>query len=107
MGGTLDLALSWTGHGGVHGYANSRRTSGGTHLTGFRDGLTAALGRPDLPAGLTAVVSVKLDDPDYQGCTREMLGSHPVHACTAEAVQRAVEGWLAEHPQRAAELAGG
>ncbi|MFD7731384.1 DNA gyrase subunit B [Kitasatospora phosalacinea] len=106
MGGTLDVTLSWSGHGGVRGYANSRRTGGGTHLEGFRDGLTAALNRPDLPAGLTAVVSVKLDDPNYQGCIRDVLGNHPVHACTAEAVQRAVETWLAEHPERAAELTG-
>ncbi|MEU3498200.1 DNA gyrase subunit B [Kitasatospora cineracea] len=113
MGGTLDLALSWTGRGGVHCYANSRRTSDGTHLTGFREGLRAALlprlGRHALRAlltELTAVVSIKLDDPNYEGCTREMLGNHPVHACTAEAVQHAVETWLAEHPQRAAELAG-
>ncbi|MFE1317544.1 DNA gyrase subunit B [Kitasatospora phosalacinea] len=107
MGGTLDVALSWTGHGGVRCYANSRRTGGGTHLDGFRDGLTAALNRPELPAGLTAVVSVKLDDPNYQGCTRDMLANHPVRARTAAAVQRAVEAWLAEHPERAAELAGG
>ncbi|QKW18801.1 DNA gyrase subunit B [Kitasatospora sp. NA04385] len=114
MGGTLDLALSWTGRGGIHCYANSRRTSDGTHLTGFRSGLRAALlphlGRHALRTlftELTAVVSVKLDDPNYEGCAREMLGNHPVHACTAEAVQHAVETWLAEHPQRAAELAGG
>ncbi|MFB7948075.1 DNA gyrase subunit B [Kitasatospora phosalacinea] len=98
MGGTLDVALSWTGHGGVRCYANSRRTGGGTHLEGFRDGLTAALNRPDLPAGLTAVVSVKLDDPNYLGCTRDMLANHPVRARTAAAVHRAVEAWLAEHP---------
>ncbi|MFC8716831.1 DNA gyrase subunit B [Kitasatospora sp. NPDC057198] len=113
MGGTLDIALSWTGRGGVHCYANSLRTSDGTHLTGFRAGLRAALlprlGRHALRTlfgELTAVVSVKLDDPDYRGCIRETLGNHPVHACTAEAVQHAVEAWLAEHPERAAELAG-
>ncbi|GLW73334.1 hypothetical protein Kpho02_56330 [Kitasatospora phosalacinea] len=113
MGGALEFALSWTGRGGVHCYANSRRTGEGTHLTGFRAGLRAALlprlGRHALRAlsgELTAVVSVKLDDPDYQGCIRDVLGNHPVHACTAEAVRHAVEAWLGEHPERAAELAG-
>ncbi|GAA2094353.1 hypothetical protein GCM10009759_21760 [Kitasatospora saccharophila] len=107
MGGTLAVALSWTGHGGVHCYANSRPMDGGTQLEGFRAGLAAALNRPDLPTGLTAVLSIKLDRLELEGATRRTLGNTPVHACTAEAVQRAVESWLAEHPQRAAELAGG
>ncbi|GLW55778.1 hypothetical protein [Kitasatospora phosalacinea] len=106
MGGTLDVALSWTGHGGVRGYANSRRTGEGTHLQGFRDGLAAALHRPDLPPELTAVVSVKLDDPHYEGCIRDVLANHPVHARTATAVQRAVETWMTQHPEREAELTG-
>ncbi|GLW73335.1 hypothetical protein Kpho02_56340 [Kitasatospora phosalacinea] len=110
MGGTLDLALSWTGGGGVHCYANSRPLDGGTQLVGFREGLAAALGRADLPdgliEGLTAVLSVKLDELELEGATLRTLGNTPARACTAEAVQRAVEAWLAEHPHRAAELAG-
>ncbi|MFJ4681541.1 DNA gyrase subunit B [Kitasatospora sp. NPDC088783] len=106
MGGTVDLALSWTGRGGIRCYANSRRTGSGTHLTGFHDGLRAALlphmGEHALRAvlaELTAVVSVKLDDPHYEGSTREVLGNHPVRARVAETVRRAVEAWLVEHPR--------
>ncbi|WP_282205161.1 DNA topoisomerase subunit B [Kitasatospora fiedleri] len=106
MGGTVDLALSWTGRGGIRCYANSRRTSGGTHLEGFHDGLRAALlpypGEHALRAALaelTAVVSVKLDDPHYEGSTHETLGNHPVRARVAETVRRAVEAWLVEHPR--------
>lgn len=111
MGGALEVAVSWSGGGGLHCFANSRRSSDGSHLSGLRDGLRAALlpltGRRALRtvlAGLTAVVSVKLDAPDYEGCTRERLGNLPVRACVAEAVQQAVAAWLAEHPRRAAEL---
>ncbi|MFF4342672.1 DNA gyrase subunit B [Kitasatospora sp. NPDC001540] len=109
MGGTLDVALSWTGRGGVHGYANSRRTEeeDSTHLQGFHRGLAAALGRSGPPPGLTAVVSVKLDAPELNGATRRRLDNEAVLSCTAEAVQRTVEAWLAEHPERAAELAVG
>ncbi|MFK0195815.1 hypothetical protein [Kitasatospora sp. NPDC090308] len=103
---TVDLALSWTGRGGIRCYANSRRTGSGTHLTGFHDGLRAALlphmGEHALRAvlaELTAVVSVKLDDPHYEGSTREVLGNHPVRARVAETVRRAVEAWLVEHPR--------
>ncbi|MGW4697454.1 DNA gyrase subunit B [Kitasatospora cineracea] len=95
MGGTLDLALSWTGGGGLHGYANSRRTDEqhSTHLLGFRDGLAAALGRSELPAGLTAVVSVKLDAPEFNGATRRRLDNGAVRPCVAAAVRHAVEAW--------------
>ncbi|MFJ5886371.1 DNA gyrase subunit B [Kitasatospora cineracea] len=93
MGGTLDLALCWTGGGGLHGFANSRRTDEqhSTHLLGFRDGLAAALGRSGLPAGLTAVVSVKLDAPEFGGATRRRLDNGPVRAGVAAAVRQAVE----------------
>ncbi|MFC8716832.1 DNA gyrase subunit B [Kitasatospora sp. NPDC057198] len=101
MHGTLELALSWTGGGGVHCYANSRPTDGGAHLAGFHDGLAAALGRPDPPAGLTAVVSVKLDRLDLEGATRRTLGNAPVRACVAEAVRRAVTDRLVARPRPA------
>ncbi|BAJ27420.1 MULTISPECIES: hypothetical protein [Kitasatospora] len=103
MGGTLDLALSWTGHGGLHGYANSRPTSEGTHLQGLHDALRAVLGRTAPPAALTAVVSVKLDVPEFGGATRRHLDNAPARACVADAVRPALEAWLAEHPQPAAE----
>ncbi|WP_052509117.1 hypothetical protein [Kitasatospora griseola] len=103
MGGSMAIALAPAGDGEpqIATFANSRRTHGGTHLEGFRDGVAAVLG-PD--ARLTAVVSVKLDEPSYEGCRREILGNTPVRACVAEAVQQALETWRDENPERAAEV---
>ncbi|MFJ8441802.1 DNA gyrase subunit B [Kitasatospora griseola] len=101
MGGSMEIALAPAGdrEPQVVTFANSRRVDGGTHLEGFRDGVAAVLG-PD--ARLTAVVSVKLDEPSYEGSCREILGNAPVRACVAEAVQQALETWRDEHPERAA-----
>ena len=121
MAGTVEVALRWSEGPGeeIRGFANSRPTSeGGTHLTGFRDGLTAAInsyarGRrfltssdPDLGTdriaeGLTAIVSVKLDQPEYLGATRGRLGGADVRACVAEAVREDLGAWLEAHPEQA------
>ncbi|GGV40829.1 hypothetical protein GCM10010495_67970 [Kitasatospora herbaricolor] len=126
MAGTLEVALRWRGSGAerVRGFANSRPTpGGGSHETGLRDGLVAAVnayarGRrllteadPDLDEerigkGLTAVVSVKLDDPRFEGCTRDRLGNGPVRACVGQAVQEHLGRWLTEHPAQAAAVVG-
>jgi DNA gyrase subunit B len=52
--------------------------------------------------GLTAVVSVKLDDPEFEGSTRGWLGNAAVRACVAQAVQDHFGRWLEEHPAWAA-----
>jgi len=103
----------------VASYANSRPTTGGgTHELGFRDGLAAAVtayareqqlltpSDPDftptqLGAGLTAVVSVKLDRPEFEGATRDRLGNGPVRACVAEAVREHLAAWLRANPAQA------
>ncbi|MDY0812711.1 hypothetical protein [Kitasatospora purpeofusca] len=103
----------------VTSYANSRPTAGGgTHELGFRDGLVAALtayareqrlltpSDPDLAptrlgAGLTAIVSVKLDRPEFEGATRGHLGNGPVRGCVAEAVREHLTTWLRTDPERA------
>ena len=119
--GTVEVALRWcdSREERIASYANSRQTSGGgTHELGFRDGLTAALNTyareqqlltpsdPDLaPAqlgmGLTAVVSVKLDHPEFEGATRDRLGNGPVRACVAEAVREHLTAWLRADPVQA------
>jgi DNA gyrase subunit B len=124
MGGTLELALRWRGTSGerIHGYANSRLTpEGGTHVEGFREGLAAAIdacarrrgvlsaadpawGADLVAQGLTAVVSVKLDRPEFLGATRGGLGDATVRTCVAEAVRDRFGAWLAEHPEQAAEI---
>ncbi|MFD0279624.1 ATP-binding protein [Kitasatospora sp. NPDC127111] len=121
MEGTIEVALRWcdSGEERVASYANSRPTAGGgTHELGFRDGLAAAVtayarerrlltpADPDftpaqLGAGLTAVVSVKLDHPEFLGAVRDRLGNGPVRACVAEAVREHLGAWLRANPVQA------
>ncbi|MER5735194.1 DNA gyrase subunit B [Streptomyces sp. NPDC002262] len=122
--GLVDVALSWSAMEGrqVLGYANGRATlHGGTHEEGFLAGLAGAvtaharacgalsamapaIGPEAVGAGLTAVVSVKLDDPEFQGSTRTRLGGEHVRDAVEEVVGAAVLAWLEEHPELAARL---
>ncbi|MGW8359048.1 DNA gyrase subunit B [Streptomyces wedmorensis] len=121
MEGTVEVALRWcdSREERIASYANSLPTTGGgAHELGFRDGLAAALtgyarehqllspSDPDftntqLGAGLTAVVSVKLDRPEFEGATRDRLGNRPVRACVAEAVREHLTVWLRTNPAQA------
>ncbi|KFF98738.1 DNA gyrase subunit B [Streptomyces scabiei] len=121
MAGTAEVALRWcAGHEEqVRSFANSQRThEGGTHVAGFREGLTAAVNAyarrrhlltaadPDLDTdrigeGLTAVVSVKLDRTEFSGATRTLLGGAGVRASVAEAVREHLGTWLETHPEQA------
>ncbi|MFI1581081.1 hypothetical protein [Embleya sp. NPDC020630] len=51
--------------------------------------------------GLTAVVSVKLDGPEFEGSTGQVLGNSLVRACVRDAVRDRVGRWLGEHPETA------
>lgn len=122
MEGTAEVALRWhaSHEERVRSFANSRPTpGGGTHLLGFRDGVTAAVNayareRRVLPAadldfsadrigeGLTAVVSVKLDHPSFEGATCGVLGNPAVRACVDVAVREHLGSWLEGHPEQAA-----
>ncbi|KQX50160.1 MULTISPECIES: ATP-binding protein [unclassified Streptomyces] len=126
IAGTVEVALRW--HGSpeerLRSYANSAPTPhGGTHMDGFRDGVTAAVNAHarerrllretahDLTAdqvgeGLTAVVSLKLDRPEFAGSTRGELGGAEVRACVAEAVREHLGTWLENHPEQAAAIVG-
>lgn len=124
MAGTMEAAFRWRGPGEerIRSFANSRPTScGGTHANGLRDGLVAAVNAyararrlltatdPDLGAdrigeGLTAVVSVKLDHPEFEGSTRGVLGNAEVRTCVAQAVREHLARWLEQHPEQAAAL---
>ncbi|CAM5380690.1 DNA gyrase subunit B [Streptomyces tanashiensis] len=127
MAGTVEVALRWSGFRGdrVRGFANSEPTpEGGTHVAGFRDGVAAAIdsyarnsrllaeAAPALSAdqigqGLTAVVSVKLDHPEFSGATRGMLGGGTtVHAGVEVAVVEHLGIWLEQHPEQAAAIVG-
>ncbi|MFI6422922.1 DNA gyrase subunit B [Streptomyces sp. NPDC050842] len=126
LAGMVEVAMRWRGSHGerLRSYANSEPTPyGGTHTAGFRDGVAAAVNAhvrerrlaaeaaPDLSGdqigdGLTAVVSVKLDRPEFSGSTRGMLDGAAVRAGVAEAVQEHLGTWLERHPEQAAAIVG-
>ncbi|MCZ4509677.1 ATP-binding protein [Streptomyces sp. ActVer] len=125
MAGTMEVALLWTGsrQERIVGFANSRASrEGGAHVDGFRDGVAAAVvayarerGLPtaDLDPhddricrSLTAVVSVKLDHPEFLGATRGLLGNSEVRDCVGEAVREHLGNWFEEEPERAAGFVG-
>ncbi|MFJ2898473.1 hypothetical protein ACIO87_26710 [Streptomyces sp. NPDC087218] len=121
MAGTMEVAFRWCGCPGerVRAFANSRPTVDGAHMVGFRDGMTAAVttyareqglltatapgfGADRIGEGLTAVVSVKLDRPEFGGSTRGVLGNAEVRDCVGQAVRDHLGRWLEEDPERAA-----
>ncbi|MFB7176516.1 ATP-binding protein [Streptomyces sp. NPDC056257] len=126
MAATAEVALHWYGSGEerIEGFANSRPTpDGGTHVDGIRDGVVAAVNAyarqhrlltsadPDLGAdrigeGLTAVVSVKLDRPEFKGATNGRLGGAVVRVRVGQAVRDRLGAWLEQDPERAAALIG-
>ena len=103
----------------VHSYVNNINTiEGGTHLTGFRRALTRTLKKyadesgmlskvkveisgDDFREGLTAVVSVKVGEPQFEGQTKTKLGNSEVIASVDAAVSQALTQYLEEHPKDA------
>ena len=103
----------------VHSYVNNINTyEGGTHLTGFRRGLTRTLksfaeksgllsklkfeiNSDDFREGLTAIVSVKVAEPQFEGQTKTKLGNREVSAPVDQAVSEALSNYLEEHPSEA------
>ena len=103
----------------VHSYVNNINTiEGGTHLTGFRRGLTTTLKSyadrngllaklkfeldpADFREGLTAVISVKVAEPQFEGQTKTKLGNSEVSAAVSQAVSAALEQYLEENPRDA------
>ncbi|MEV7616166.1 ATP-binding protein [Streptomyces sp. NPDC089799] len=123
MAGMMEVAFRWCScpGEGIRSFANSRPTIGGTHEVGFRDGMTASVTAyareqglltatdPDLDAdrigeGLTAVVSVKLDRPEFEGSTLGVLGNSEVRDCVEQAVQDRLGRWLKKEPEQAAAI---
>ena len=100
-------------------YVNNINTiEGGTHLTGFRRGLTSTLkkyaddnklldkvkieiSKEDFREGLTAVVSVKVMEPQFEGQTKTKLGNNEVIGAVQTAVSEALRYYLEEHPKQA------
>ena len=109
----------------LHSYVNNiNTTEGGTHLQGFRMGLTRTLKNyadksgllekmskdkknpveiegDDFRAGLTAIISVKVAEPQFEGQTKTKLGNREVTSAVSQAVATMLEDFLEEHPNEA------
>jgi len=103
----------------LHSYVNNINThEGGTHLAGFRSGLTRTLKNyadksgllqkakvdiagDDFREGLTAIISVKVAEPQFEGQTKTKLGNAEVRGAVDEAVSEMLENYLEEHPNEA------
>lgn len=108
----------------VVSYVNTINTyEGGTHVTGFRRALTRTLksyadksgmldklkievSGDDFREGLTAVISVKVAEPQFEGQTKTKLGNSDVVGAVDSAVSRTLESWLEEHPREAKTIVG-
>ncbi|MDD2445970.1 MAG: DNA gyrase subunit B, partial [Clostridia bacterium] len=105
----------------IHAYANNINTQeGGTHLVGFKNGLTKVindyaqknkilkdtekLSGDDCREGITAIVSVKLMNPQFEGQTKTKLGNSEIRAAVERAVQEGFGEYLEEHPKESREL---
>jgi DNA gyrase subunit B len=103
----------------VHSYVNNINTiEGGTHLLGFRRGLTRTLKRyadesgmltklkfdisgDDFREGLTAILSVKVQEPQFEGQTKTKLGNSEVALAVDQAISEMLKNYLEEHPKEA------
>jgi DNA gyrase subunit B len=103
----------------IHSYVNNINTiEGGTHLVGFRAGLTSTLksyaekngflakakveiSPEDFREGLTAVISVKVAEPQFEGQTKTKLGNTEVRGAVQQAVSQVLEQYLEENPKDA------
>lgn len=107
----IEAALTWTRHQGatIVDYANSvLLREGGPHLTALRAAVTRILSPlggarrgVDYCEGLVAFVSMKVPDPQFEGCTRSKLANPEVGPIMGRLVTRALAGLLAERPREA------
>ncbi len=117
----IEIAMQYnTGYSeNLHSYVNNINThEGGTHLAGFRSGLTRTLKNyadrsgllqkakveitgDDFREGLTAIISVKVAEPQFEGQTKTKLGNAEVRGAVDEAVSEMLENYLEEHPTEA------
>jgi DNA gyrase subunit B len=116
--GQVEVAMQWNSsyQESVFSFANNINThEGGSHLSGFRSALTRTLNAyarakgllkekdenlsgEDVREGLTAVISVKLADPQFEGQTKTKLGNPPVEGLVKETVNRKLGEFLEENP---------
>jgi DNA gyrase subunit B (EC 5.99.1.3) len=123
---SLEIAMQWTGSytSSVHTYANTiNTTEGGTHEEGFRTALTTVINRyareknilkdrddnlsgDDVREGLTAVISIKLTEPQFEGQTKTKLGNTEARTFVQTQVYQQLNDWLDAHPVDARAIVG-
>ena len=121
---TVEIAMQWnTGYyDGIHGYANGiSTTEGGMHVEGFRSALTSVLNKyarakallkdkddnlagEDIREGLTAIVAVKLRDPQFEGQTKAKLGNVSIRSLVQKATNDKLAEWFDENPAEASQI---
>jgi DNA gyrase subunit B len=121
---SLELAMQWTNSysESIHTYANTINThEGGTHEEGFRAALTTLINKyardkgllkdkdenlsgEDVREGLTAVISVKLAEPQFEGQTKTKLGNTEAKSFVQKAVGDKLGDWFDSHPVEAKEI---
>ncbi len=122
--GDVEVSLQYNSgfYEGIHGYANGISTSeGGTHVEGFRKALTNVINKyaraanllkekeenllgEDIREGLTAIVAVKLRDPQFEGQTKAKLGNVPIRSLVERATNDKLAEWLGENPSEARQI---
>ncbi|MGH2547069.1 MAG: DNA gyrase/topoisomerase IV subunit B, partial [Actinomycetota bacterium] len=123
-GQEAEVAFQWnTGYyEGIHSFANGIATSeGGMHEEGFRKALTTAVNKyakarsllkekddnlagEDIREGLTAIISVRLVDPQFEGQTKAKLGNVSIRSLVERATNEKLGDWLEEHPSEARQI---
>ncbi|QBI19995.1 DNA topoisomerase (ATP-hydrolyzing) subunit B [Egibacter rhizosphaerae] len=121
----VEIALQWNTsyNDSIHTFANTINTQeGGTHEEGFKKALTSVVNRQardlgiignkgkekdltltgeDIREGLTAIISVKLSDPQFEGQTKTKLGNTEVRSFVERTSHERLRDWFAEHPNEA------
>jgi DNA gyrase subunit B len=123
-GQEVEIALQWnTGyHESIHSFANGISTiEGGMHVEGFSKALTNAVNRyararnllkekeenlkgEDIREGLTAIISVRLRDPQFEGQTKAKLGNVSIRSLTERSMNKKLTEWLEENPREASQI---
>ncbi len=122
--GQVEVALQWnTGYyEGIYSFANGIATNeGGMHEEGFKKALTNVVNKyarakghlkekddnllgEDIREGLTAIVSVKLADPQFEGQTKAKLGNVPIRSLVERTTNEKLAEWLEEHPSEGRQI---
>ncbi|GAB2878675.1 DNA topoisomerase (ATP-hydrolyzing) subunit B [Streptomyces mayteni] len=121
---SVEVALQWNGQyaDSVYSYANAIHThEGGTHEEGFRTALTTVVNRyarerrllrekdgnlagEDIREGLTAIISVKLGEPQFEGQTKTKLGNTEARTFVQKVAHEHLTDWFGRHPNEAADI---